>query len=142
MKNNRRNARTSITVLAALGIMCGTQEGHALEQKSSNMQFEQNSAVLEQLMETEKHHHHHRKSHHEESQDDLVSRGLIKRPSGANGGAASDAEAAAMGELAEKQAMDDIKGELDNVMKESGEKAESFLGEHPVEPDAEEANKA
>jgi hypothetical protein len=47
-----------------------------------------------------------------------------------------------MGELAEKQAMDDVKGELSNMMKETGEKAESFLGEHPVEPDAEEANKA
>jgi hypothetical protein len=58
------------------------------------------------------------------------------------GVSSSDAEAAAMGELAEKQAMDVVKGELDNVMKESGEKAESFLGEHPVEPDAEEANKA
>ena len=58
------------------------------------------------------------------------------------GQSVSDAEAAAMGELAEKQAMDDVKGELNNMMKETGEKAESFLGEHPVEPDAEEANKA
>ena len=93
-------------------------------------------------MESEKHHHHHHKSHHEEAQDDLVSRGLIKRPAITLGGSATDAEAAAMGELAEKQAMDVVKGELDNVMKESGEKAESYLGEHPVEPDAEEANKA
>lgn len=58
------------------------------------------------------------------------------------GQSVSDAEAAAMGELAEKQAMDDVKGELNNMMKETGEKAESFLGEHPVEPDADEANKA
>ena len=56
------------------------------------------------------------------------------------GQSVSDAEAAAMGELAEKQAMDDVKGELNNMMKETGEKAESFLGEHPVEPDADEAN--
>ena len=58
------------------------------------------------------------------------------------GQSVSEAEAAAMGELAEKQAMDDVKGELNNMMKETGEKAESFLGEHPVEPDADEANKA
>lgn len=80
MNNNKRHTRTSLTVLAALGIMCGTQSAHALEQKSSNLQFEANSAVLEELMETEKHHHHHHKSHHEEAQDDLVARGLIKRP--------------------------------------------------------------
>jgi len=93
-------------------------------------------------LDTEKHHHHH-KSHHEEAQDDLVSRGLIKRPTISIGGqTVSEAEAAAMGELAEKQAMDDVKGELNSIMKESGEKAESFLGEHPVEPNAEEANKA
>jgi hypothetical protein len=39
-----------------------------------------NEAALEEVMESGKHHHHHHKSHHEEAQDDLVARGLIKRP--------------------------------------------------------------